>query len=363
MQDKIRIAFFDTKPYDRLSFDAIKERYHVEIVYFETRLTPASAKLAEGFDAVCAFVNDDLCAETIHTLEALNVRLIAMRCAGFNNVDLAAACHRMKVVRVPKYSPYAVAEYTIGLLLCLNRHLHRAFCRIRENNFSINGFMGFDLHGKTFGIIGTGKIGLTFAQILGGFGVRILASDPFPNEKAAAELKMEYVPFETLYRESDVISLHCPLTPENHHMICSDTIGQMKTGVFILNTSRGKLIDTSDLIEALKSGKVGGAGLDVYEEEADYFFEDRSDRWINDDVLARLMTFPNVLITSHQAFFTREAVNNIAEITMDNIRDFQEGRELVNDVCFHCDGTKPCCHAKENTATSNPETSGSSASR
>lgn len=363
MQDKIRIAFFDTKPYDRLSFDAIKERYPFEIAYFETRLTPVSAKLAEGFDVVCAFVNDDLCAETIHTLTGLNVRLAAMRCAGFNNVDLGAACKHLKVVHVPKYSPYAVAEYTLGLLLCLNRHLHRAFCRIRENNFSINGFLGFDLHGKTFGIVGTGKIGLTFAQLLGGFGVRILAFDPFPNQKAAAELKMEYVSLETLYRESNVISLHCPLTTENRYMINPDALDMMKDGVFILNTSRGKLIDTAALINALKSGKVGGAGLDVYEEEADYFFEDRSDSWINDDILARLMTFPNVLVTSHQAFFTREAMGNIAEITLDNIRDFIEGRELVNDVCLHCNGSKPSCHSKENTATANPDTSGKSVSR
>ena len=259
-----------------------------------------------------------------------------MRCAGFNNVDLGVACKRLDVVRVPKYSPYAVAEYTVGLLLCLNRCLHRAFCRIRENNFSINGFLGFDVHGKTVGIIGTGKIGQTFAEVLQGFGVKILAHDPYPNEKAAKELHMEYVPLERLYRESDIISLHCPLTPENMYLINPESIAMMKKGVIILNTSRGKLVDTQALIDALKEGRVGGAGLDVYEEEADYFFEDRSDKAIADDVLARLMTFPNVLVTSHQAFFTKEAMNNIAEITMDNIRDFAEGKPLENGICRDC---------------------------
>lgn len=336
MNDKIKIAFFDTKPYDRLSFDKIKDRYGFKISYFESRLKPAFAKLADGHDVVCAFVNDDLGAETIELLIKYGVKLIAMRCAGFNNVDLGAACKRLDVVRVPKYSPYAVAEYTVGLLLCLNRCLHRAFCRIRENNFSINGFLGFDVHGKTVGIIGTGKIGQTFAEVLQGFGVKILAHDPYPNEKAAKELHMEYVPLERLYRESDIISLHCPLTPENMYLINPESIAMMKKGVIILNTSRGKLVDTQALIDALKEGRVGGAGLDVYEEEADYFFEDRSDKAIADDVLARLMTFPNVLVTSHQAFFTKEAMNNIAEITMDNIRDFAEGKPLENGICRDC---------------------------
>ena len=339
---KLRIAFFDTKPYDRASFDAVKSAYPFDIVYFEPRLSPETARLAEGFDAVCAFVNDDLCAETLNILNRLRVRLIAMRCAGFNNVDLASACGKMKVVRVPKYSPWAVAEYTLGLLLCLNRRLHRAFCRVRENNFSINGFLGFDLHGKTFGIIGTGLIGQTFIRILSGFGVKVLAYDPFPNQQAADELKYEYVPLERIYRESDVISLHCPLTAENKYLICADTLAQMKSGVFLLNTSRGKLIDTQALINALKSGRIGGAGLDVYEEEADYFFEDRSDRAVQDDVLARLLTFPNVLITSHQAFFTREAMNNIAEITLNNILELAEERPLTNDVCRNCGGKRKC---------------------
>lgn len=345
MNRNVKIAFFDTKPYDRLSFDSMKDRYGFEIDYFESRLTPVSAKLAEGHEVVCAFVNDDISAATVEQLIQCGVKLIAMRCAGFNNVDLAAACHRLDVVRVPKYSPYAVAEYTLGLLLCLNRCLHRAFCRIRENNFSINGFLGFDVHGKTVGIIGTGKIGQTFAEVLQGFGVRILAYDPYPNEKTAAEYHMEYVELEQLYRESDIISLHCPLTPENRYLINPESIAMMKRGVIILNTSRGKLVDTQALIDALKTGQVGGAGLDVYEEEADYFFEDRSDKAIADDVLARLMTFPNVLVTSHQAFFTKEAMTNIAEITLDNIRDFSEGKPLKNGICADCKD-HPCAGHK-----------------
>lgn len=333
---KIRIAFYDTKPYDRESFEVINKDYGFTIDFFESRLNPVSARLAEGHDVVCAFVNDDLGRETIEELIRQKVKLIAMRCAGFNNVDLEAACGKLEVVRVPKYSPYAVAEYTLGMLLCLNRCLHRAFCRIRENNFSINGFLGFDLHGKTIGIIGTGKIGMTFAEVLQGFGVRILACDPYPNRDTAATLHMEYVSLDVLYRESDIISLHCPLTPENLHLINAGSIGMMKKGVIILNTSRGKLVDTKALIKALKQGKVGGAGLDVYEEEADYFFEDRSGKAIDDDVLARLLTFPNVLVTSHQAFFTREAMENIAEITLGNIRDFAAGETLRNSICRDC---------------------------
>ena len=335
-KSKLKIAFFDTKPYDRLSFDHANQAFGYQLHYFESRLNADSAGLAAGCDVVCAFVNDDLGRATIRKLIAEEVRLIAMRCAGFNNVDLTAACGKLPVVRVPEYSPYAVAEYTLGMLLCLNRCLHRAFCRIRENNFSINGFLGFDLHGKTIGIIGTGKIGRTFARVLQGFGVRLLAFDPYPNEDAARELQLQYVPLEQLYRESDIISLHCPLTPENRHLINRRSIPMMKDGVIILYTSRGKLIDSAALIQALKSKKVGGAGLDVYEEEADYFFEDRSGSAIDDDVLARLLTFPNVLVTSHQAFFTREAVNNIAETTLGNIRDFELGRPLVNSICPDC---------------------------
>ncbi len=351
---KVKIAFFDTKPYDRQFFDRENRDFGFEITYFETRLTPKSAPLAAGHNVVCAFVNDEIGADTIRILVHAKVKLLAMRCAGYNNVNLADAYGHLPVVRVPEYSPYAIAEYTIGLLQCLNRKLHRAFCRVRENNFSINGFLGFDLRGKTIGIIGTGKIGQAFAEVLQGFGVRILAYDPFPNYEAAQRLNLKYVALPELYRHSDIISLHCPLTPENQYMINPDTLGQVKDGVVILNTSRGKLIDTAALIDALKSGKVGGAGLDVYEEETDYFFEDRSGAAISDDVLARLLTFPNVLITSHQAFFTREALTNIARITLNNIRDCFENRPLVNAVCYQCDGSRQCpgkvpfakCHPK-----------------
>lgn len=339
---KIRIAFFDTKPYDQASFNSCNEKFGFELTYFETRLTSASAKLAAGFDAVCAFVNDDIRSETVEGLIEGKVKLLVMRCAGFNNVNLETACGRLAVARVPKYSPYAVAEYTLGLLLCLNRCLHRAFCRIRENNFSINGFLGFDIHGKTVGIIGTGKIGQTFAEILQGFGVRILAHDPYPDHELAKRLRMEYVELPVLYANSDIISLHCPLTPENMYLINAESIKIMKKGVILLNTSRGKLIDTTALIKALKHGQVGGAGLDVYEEEADYFFEDRSGRAIDDDVLARLLTFPNVLVTSHQAFFTQEAMSNIAEITLQNVKDFYDGKELVNGICAKCNKDRPC---------------------
>ncbi len=339
---KIKVAFFDTKPYDRKSFDEANRNFGFELVYFETRLNPASAKMADGFDAVCAFVNDDVGKETIRALAGGKVRLIAMRCAGYNNVDLAAAYGKLAVVRVPGYSPCAVAEYALAMYMTLNRSLHRAYNRVRENNFSINGLIGSDLRGKTVGVIGTGRIGLVFAEILQGYKVRLLAYDKFPNPAAAEKLHIEYVPLETLYRESDVISLHCPLTSENTYLINREAIALMKPGVFLINTSRGKLIDTSALIEALKTGRIGGACLDVYEEEGDYFFEDRSNGPIIDDVLARLLTFPNVLVTSHQAFFTREALRNIAGVTLQNIRDYFEKNELPNGICEKCDGSKGC---------------------
>ena len=338
----VKVAFFDTKPYDRKSFDEANQNFGFELTYFEARLNPASAKMAAGFDVVCAFVNDDIGKETIQVLAEEKVQMIAMRCAGYNNVDLAAAYGKLVVVRVPGYSPYAVAEYALAMYMTLNRSLHRAYNRVRENNFSINGLIGSDLRGKAVGIIGTGKIGLVFAEVLQGYGVRILAYDMYPNKAAAEKLHIEYVPLETLYRESDVISLHCPLTRENVHMINREAIAMMKPGVYIINTSRGKLIDTAALIEALKHGKIGGACLDVYEEEGDYFFEDRSDGPIIDDVLARLLTFPNVLVTSHQAFFTREAVRNIANVTLENIRDYFEKNELPNGICQMCDGSKGC---------------------
>lgn len=336
----IQIAFFDTKSYDKAFFDAVnhQSQFGFDLVYYTSRLNERSIRMIEGAHAVCVFVNDELDTSLLARLAKMQIPLVALRCAGFNNVDITAAAHHgITVVRVPEYSPWAIAEYTLGLLLTMNRHIHRAFNRVRENNFSLDGLLGFDLHGKTVGIIGTGKIGRCFARILQGFGVQILAYDPFPNNTAAQELKMNYVPLDRLLAESDIISLHCPLTPLNKYMIRAETLGKMKDGVVILNTSRGKLIDTEDLIEALKSRKVSHAGLDVYEEETDYFYEDRSNHGIEDDNLARLMTFPNVIVSSHQAFFTREALRNIAETTLENIRDFYMENKLSN-VVTHSEG-------------------------
>lgn len=341
-KEKARVAFFDTKPYDREFFDAANRKFGFDITYFETRLHPASARMAAGFDAVCAFVNDDLSKDTIEVLHEEGVEAIAMRCAGYNNVDLAAAFGRIMVMRVPGYSPYAVAEYTLGMLLTLNRSLHRAYNRVRDNNFSINGFLGFDLRGKTFGIIGTGKIGRVFAELLQGFGVRILGYDMYPSQEAAEKLHIEYVPLETLYRESDVISLHCPLTPENVYMINAESIAQMKDGVYIINTSRGKLIDTAALIAGLKSRKIGGAGLDVYEERANTSLKTVPMRrsmmtcW-RDSSLSRMCWSPPI-----RRFSPGEALTNIADVTLSNLKAFFDGGELVNCICMECDGTRQC---------------------
>ncbi|MGN0867689.1 MAG: 2-hydroxyacid dehydrogenase [Oligosphaeraceae bacterium] len=333
----MKIAFFDTKPYERRAFQTLAGAYPgLTLDFREERLTPATARLAEGCPVVCAFVNDDLQARTLEILARGGTRLLAMRCAGFNNVDLRAACGKMQVVRVPGYSPQAVAEFTLALLLCVNRRLHRAYTRVREGNFSLDGLQGMVLHGKTVGLVGTGRIGQAFARLMTGFGVRLLFSDPFPQPGLARETGGEYTTLEELLRQSDVISLHCPLTPENTHLVNRETLKQMKPGVLLVNTSRGKLIHTQALIQALKTGRVGGAGLDVYEEEAGYFFEDRSSRIIRDDVLARLLTFPNVVLTSHQAFLTHEALASIARTTLENIREFQEGRPLSHSVCQEC---------------------------
>lgn len=334
-----RIAFFDTKPYDKQSFSTENANFPFELDFYEPRLTPETAPIARGADVVCVFVNDLINKQTIDILCDLQVKLLALRCAGYNNVDLPAAQGRLPIVRVPEYSPYAVAEYTLSLILCLNRHLHRAYCRVRENNFSINGFLGFDLYGKTVGVIGTGKIGVTFCKLLQGFNVRILASDPYPNPEAR-KLGVQYVSLDELYSQSDIISLHCPLTPQNRYLINEESIARMKRGVMLINTSRGALINTTALIQALKTGHIGCAGLDVYEEETNYFFEDRSNAAIQDDILARLMTFPNVLITSHQAFFTREALHNIAQTTLSNIQSFFRDGKQVNGICNLCDGKK-----------------------
>ncbi|MCK9560543.1 MAG: 2-hydroxyacid dehydrogenase [Candidatus Marinimicrobia bacterium] len=332
-----KVAFFDARPYDRKSFDEVNRKFGFDITYFEAHLNPNTVELSAGFDAVCAFVNDTLNAEVIEHLHQHQIGLIALRCAGYNNVDFKSALNKVHVVRVPAYSPYAVAEHAMALILALNRKTHRAFYRTRDGNFSINGLLGFDMYGKTAGVIGTGKIGKCLIAILKGFGMRILANDAYPDQKFAKANGVEYVSLEELYRQSDIISLHCPLTPATDHMINARTISSMKNGVMIINTGRGRLIHTEDLIEALKSGKVGSAGLDVYEEESEYFFEDFSTQVISDDVLARLLILPNVLITSHQGFFTAEALHNIAETTLSNIREYFDGGYLENEICYKCD--------------------------
>jgi D-lactate dehydrogenase len=333
----IKIAFFDTKPYDHEFFDKVNDKYGFPIKYFKGHLNHDTAELTQGYRVVCAFVNDILDKKVIGTLGQNGIKLIAMRCAGYNNVDLDAAYKNIHVVRVPAYSPYAVAEHATALMISLNRKTHKAYYRTRDGNFAINGLLGFDMHGKTAGIIGTGKIGRCLVPILKGFGMNVYVYDTSPDEAYAKALGIRYVTLSELYRSSDIISLHCPLTPETNYMINEESIDQMKDGVMIINTGRGKLIKTQALIDALKSGKIGAAGLDVYEEENEYFFEDYSSTVISDDVLARLMTFPNVLITSHQGFFTREALTNIAETTLNNIVEFYNGGYLQNEICYRCE--------------------------
>jgi D-lactate dehydrogenase len=328
----MRIAVFSTKTYDRQMLTSANDRHGHELVFFEPRLTPSTAALADGFEAVCPFVNDDLSAAVIGRLAEGGLRLLTLRSAGFNHVDLRAAeeCG-VVVTRVPAYSPYAVAEHAVGLILTLNRKFHRAFARIREGNFSLEGLLGFDLHGTTVGVLGTGKIGLVFCRIMAGFGCRVIAYDPAPTDAARA-LGVEYVGRDDLFATADIIALHLPLTRETHHLIDSSALGRMKEGVMLINTSRGGLIDTRAVIRALKSGKIGALGLDVYEEEADLFFEDLSSTVIQDDVFARLLTFPNVLITGHQGFFTREALDSIAETTLANVTAFEKGTGEIHAV-------------------------------
>lgn len=322
-----KVAFFDTKPYDKIYFDSLKEQYDVEIEYFESKLSPRTAVMAKGTKAVVAFVNDDIGKETIAVLKEIGVELIALRCAGYNNVDLAAAKDNITVVRVPEYSPNAIAEHALALLLTLVRKTHKAYIRTRDFNFSLNGFVGFDLHGKTLGVVGTGKIGMAFIEICRGIGMNVIAYDPYPSQGY-----LEYVSLEELFARSDVISLHCPLTSSTYHLINSFSLKMMKDKVFILNTSRGALIDTEALIEGIKSGKVGGAGLDVYEEESEFFYEDYSESILKDDVLSRLIMMPNVLVTSHQAFLTHEALERIAEITLGSIRSYFDGKPSGNEI-------------------------------
>ena len=328
----MKLAFFDTKPYDVPGFDRYADPAGIEIKYFESRLNRDTAALAAGFDAVCVFVNDTVNAEVVQKLYELGVKAIVLRCAGFNNVDLKACQGKLRVFRVPAYSPHAVAEHAMALLLTVNRRIHKAHNRTREFNFSLQGLTGFDLYGKTVGIIGTGKIGRVFADICRGFGMKVLAYDKFP----AADSGLNYVELDELFEKSDVISLHCPLTVETDHLIRSGSIRRMKDGVVLVNTSRGGLVNTEDLIQGLKSGKVGAACLDVYEEEGEVFYEDLSSHILQDDKLVRLIAMPNVIVTSHQAFLTREALDNIAKTTVNNLVQFFAGEpDAGTEVLYH----------------------------
>ncbi len=328
----MKLAVFSTKPYDQRFLEAANVNYHHELVFFETHLNQATTALARDFPVVCVFVNDHLDAATVAALAAGGTRLIALRCAGFNNVDLKAAeTHGIKVVRVPDYSPYAVAEHTAALILTLNRKIHRAYNRVRDGNFVLDGLLGFDLHGLTVGLIGTGKIGIEVARIMRGFGCQVVAYDLVPHVDAE-KIGLRYTDLPEVYAVADILTLHCPLTPKTHHLIDKKAIAAMKNGVMLINTSRGAMIDTAAVIEGLKSGKIGYLGLDVYEEEGDLFFEDLSSVVLQDDVFARLLTFPNVVITGHQAFFTRNALENIARTTLENIAAIEKSGACANQV-------------------------------
>jgi len=327
----IKVAFFDTKEYDKDLFDEYNKKYGYEITYLESKLNSETAPLARGFDVVCIFVNDVVDEKTINILKECNVKLIALRCAGFNNVDIKKLGD-LTAVRVPEYSPYAVAEHAVALLLSIDRKIYKAYQRTRKYNFTLNGLLGFDIHGKTVGVIGAGKIGKAFINIMNGFGCRVIAYDKFENKEMAKEMNFEYVDLDTLYRESDIISLHCPLTDENYKMINEEALAKMKDGVILINTSRGKLIDTKSLIQKLKEEKIGGLGLDVYEDEEEFFLNDMSNSYIRDEELSVLLTMPNVVVTSHQAFFTKEALNKIALDTCENIKEFFETGDCRNKV-------------------------------
>ena len=328
-----RIVFVGAKSYDRESFDKVNEKFGFELKYFKAHPTLDNVSLTQGATAVCVFVNDPVNADIVRAMADHGVKLIALRCAGYNNVDLQAAAEvGIRVVRVPAYSPHAIAEYALALMLAADRHIPRAVTRTRDGNFSLQGLLGFDLYGKTLGVIGTGKIAKVLVRMLSGFGMTILGYDPYPDEEFALVNAMQYVTLDELFQRSDIITLHCPLTPETRYVINAESIAKMKDGVMIVNTGRGQLIDTNALIEGLKSRKIGSAALDVYEEEGNYFYEDTSDAVIVDDTLARLLSFNNVYVTSHQAFFTREALHNIANTTLRNVKDFVEGKSLINEV-------------------------------
>lgn len=329
----MKVAFFDAKSYDKPSFDKYGEEYEIKIKYFETKLNEDTVDLAAGFDAVCVFVNDIVNEHVINRLYELGVKIIALRCAGFNNVDVKHAYGKIHIVRVPAYSPYAVAEHAIAMLLTSIRRIHKAYIRTRDFNFSLSGMTGFDLFGKTVGVIGTGKIGRVFIDICRGFGMNVLAYDKFPDKKIENE-RVKYDTLDSIFEKSDIISLHCPLTDETYHMIDSNAIEKCKKGVVIINTSRGALVDAESLLNGIKSRKVGAACLDVYEEESDFFFEDFSGHILEDDTLARLISMPNVIVTSHQAFLTEEALSNIAQTTVKSLYDVFNGRQCPNELCF-----------------------------
>ena len=334
----MRIAVFDAKDYDIQSFTACGEESGIEFKFYDTRLNEDTVNLARGYDGVCVFVNDDVNAAVIDRLYELGVRVIALRCAGYNNVNLEHCFGKIHVYHVPAYSPYAVAEHTIALLLTSVRRIHKAYNRTKEFNFSLSGLTGFDLHGKTVGVVGTGKIGCIFMDICKGFGMNVIAYDKFPRKDS----DINYVPLDELLKTSDVISLHCPLTEDTFHMIDEKAVKKLKKGVILLNTSRGALIDSDALLDGIKSRKIGAACLDVYEEEADVFFQDFSGHIVEDDTLARLISMPNVIVTSHQAFLTEEALKNIAETTVQNLKDFTEGNTSDKELCYRCGKVEAC---------------------
>ena len=342
----MKIAFFDAKPYDKSAFDKYGEADGIEFKYFETKLNEDTVELAAGYDGVCVFVNDTVNAPVIERLSRLDVKVIALRCAGFNNVDMNAAAGKLKVYRVPAYSPYAVAEHTMALLLTSIRRIHKAYIRSKDFNFSLSGLTGFDLHGKTVGVIGTGRIGRVFIDICRGFGMKVLAYDKYPDTSIDNGDTVRYTDKEEIFRQSDIISLHCPLNEETAHIINEESLELCKKGVVLLNTSRGGLVDAKALLSAIKSRKVGAACLDVYEEEADLFFEDNSGHIMEDDTLARLISMPNVIVTSHQAFLTEEALSNIAETTVKNLTDFRDGEKNQNELCYTCGVTHNCLDGK-----------------
>ncbi|MBO5416728.1 MAG: 2-hydroxyacid dehydrogenase [Clostridia bacterium] len=338
----MRIAFFDAKPYDKPSFERFGAEHGLKFKYFETKLNEDTVNLANGYDGVCVFVNDTVNAAVIDRLCEMGIKVVALRCAGFNNVDMKYAFGRIHVLRVPAYSPYAVAEHTMAMLLTSVRRIHKAYIRTRDFNFSLTGMTGFDLHGKTVGVIGTGRIGRVFIDICRGFGMNVLAYDKFPAQGLDNGDTVRYVSLDELFEGSDIISLHCPLTEETYHIINSDSLEKCRRGVVILNTSRGALVDAEALLAGIKSRKVGAACLDVYEEEADIFFEDFSGHIIEDDTLARLISMPNVIVSSHQAFLTEDALSNIAETTVKNIVGFFENNECPNELCYRGGSTEDC---------------------